>query len=165
MSNETFKDIPGYEGLYQVSENGNVLSVEKYVKHSRGGNQIVKPRVLKQFKQKSGYVSVVLSKEGKLKTYTIHRLVMLAFVGVSELVVDHIDGNKTNNSLPNLRYCTQRDNIGFSKKMPGVSINPPVYKKRYRSRINIGGKLKDLGSYLTADEAAQAYQNYKRQIQ
>lgn len=163
MSN--LRDIPGYEGLYKANENGDIISVERYVKHVKGGVQILRSRKLSKFKNKSGYVTVALSKEGKVKTQYVHRLVISAFKGISDLVVDHIDGNRSNNALSNLRYCTQRDNICFAKTTPGVSINPPFYKKRFRARIAINGKLKELGSFFTKEEAANAYQNHKTLIQ
>lgn len=92
----------GYEGMYQVSTFGNVKSL-KYNKE----------RLLKQGIKKAGYHIVVLSKKGKLKQFTVHRLVAEAFFNMipKNLVVDHIDGNKSNNHLYNLQLITQTENV------------------------------------------------------
>jgi len=164
-TNEVWETIPGYSGMYMASDLGNIKSCERYVKHSKGGFQILRESILKKTTVKSGYQTVALSVNGKPKTKLVHRLVISAFLGTSELVVDHIDTNKSNNSLSNLRYCTQRDNLCFGKTNPGVSINPSKYKKRFRSRINIGGKLKELGSYADLHTASQVYQLFKNNLQ
>lgn len=96
---ENWKDIPGYEGIYKVSDKGNV--------HSSYG----KGRTLRQRDNGNGYLKVELWGSGKRKNIFVHRLVLLAFVGPSSLQVNHKDGNKTNNRLSNLEYCTRRQNI------------------------------------------------------
>lgn len=97
MNKEEFKDIPGYEGLYQVSNTGKVLSLTR--------NKIRKPGV-----GTTGYRFVDLYKNNISKTLLIHRLVMLTFVGPSNLDVNHKDGDKSNNNLYNLEYMTAKEN-------------------------------------------------------
>lgn len=146
--------IPGYEN-YTVNHLGVVR---------RGQKQ------LKTTLVKSGYVTVALSKNGIPKTYTVHRLVALAFWGPSNLVVDHRNGNKSDNRLSNLRYCTQRENISEGLNVTnitgitGVSLNSEKYQNRFRARIRINGKLNDLGSFYTAQLAGIAYQNAKQKL-
>src|SRR3990167_9197731 len=89
-----WKAIPGYEGLYEVSNMGDVRSVR------RGRNLKPWPR--------SGYPSVRLGKNSKWRT--VHRLVLLAFVGQSALHANHKNGHKSDNRLTNLEYCTQQAN-------------------------------------------------------
>ena len=102
---EIWKDIPNYEGLYQVSNLGRVRSL-----YNKG-------RVLKPRKHRNGYQEVNLSKRKIIKTKLIHRLVMLVFIGESDLQVNHINGIKTDNRLENLEYCTSRDNIRHAHKI------------------------------------------------
>jgi len=97
---EIWKDLPEYEGLYQVSNLGRVRSLKF------GRERILKPGL-----NGRGYYTVGLCRGGKGETYAIHRLVMLAFVGESDLHVNHKSGVKTDNRLENLEYCTRSENI------------------------------------------------------
>lgn len=104
---EIFKDIPGYEGLYQVSNLGNVKSLK------RPG---AKEKLLKGEIDQDGYIRITLTKNGKTKKYKAHRLVMMAFNNTNDysLQVNHIDGNKKNNKLENLEWCTASYNTRHS---------------------------------------------------
>lgn len=104
MYNEIWKDIKGYEGLYQVSDQGMVRSLN----YNRTG----KTRVLKLKENRYGYLQVGLWKDGIQKSVSVHRLVWSAFVGEipKGMQIDHRDGCKTNNSLSNLRVCTPKEN-------------------------------------------------------
>lgn len=103
---EIWKDIVGYEGLYQVSNLGNVKSLN-YLR-IRGKEVILKP-----WKHGQGYYCVSLSKDGKKINKFIHRLVYAAFNGdiPDDLVINHIDEDKTNNDLNNLEAITQKENV------------------------------------------------------
>lgn len=103
---EIWKDIPNYEGLYQISNLGNVKSLKF------GKERILKPRY-----EGGGYVQVGLHKEGGGKNFKVHRLVMLAFVSESDLHVNHINGIKSDNRLENLEYCTRSENIQHAFKI------------------------------------------------
>lgn len=96
---EVWKPVSGYENLYEVSNKGRV----------RG---ILRGTMLKPFVSKFGYEIVSLSKDGKAKKFQVHRLVATEFVSnPDELpVVDHIDGDKRNNSSDNLEWCTAQEN-------------------------------------------------------
>lgn len=98
---EIFKPIPEYIGLYEASNFGNIKSLKS--RH----NKVV---VLKKSKDKAGYEIVTLCKDGYHLTKTVHRLIMGAFYGVSDLVVNHIDGVKSNNNIDNLEYVTKSQN-------------------------------------------------------
>lgn len=109
MKKEIWKDIPNYEGMYQVSNLGRVKSLN----YKRTG----KERVLKEKLNKKGYFNVNLYKDGKQKNHKIHRLVMLAFIGDSDLHVNHKNGIKTDNQLENLEYCTHYENMKHAYDM------------------------------------------------
>ena len=116
---EIWKDIPDYEGIYQVSNLGNIKS---FTKVSNG--HILKPCISK------GYKYVCLNKNGKHKNYAVHRLVALAFVKnpYGYKVVNHKDENKLNNNADNLEWCTSHYNFnyGTSRLRQGISSGKPV---------------------------------------
>lgn len=105
--NEIWKNIVGYEGLYQVSNLGNVKSLN----YRRTG----KERILKPGNYKEGYLYVILCKNRKLKHFTIHRLVAQAFLENPDHKsdVNHKDENKTNNCVNNLEWMSRKENINF----------------------------------------------------
>ena len=107
---EIWKDIKNFEGLYQISNLGNVKSLERKIK-SRKCEEIIKVPSLAG----KGYYRLPLCKNGKIKYYYIHRLVAETFINNTDNkpTVDHIDRNKLNNCVSNLRWATykeQRDN-------------------------------------------------------
>ena len=103
---EEWKDIAGYEGLYQISNFGHVKSL-----HSNG-------RVLKLHEDKGGYLTVCLFWKCKYKCCKVHRLVASAFIANPENkpTVNHIDGNKKNNRVDNLEWATHKENIVHANK-------------------------------------------------
>ena len=132
---EIWKDVIGYEGLYQVSNLGNVKSLERIVYEKNGNSRIVKDRILRPSINRYGYHCVRLYKQSSGKTFSIHRLVCLSFLGqnIEKQYVNHIDGNKANNDLKNLEWCTIKENnihcykAGLKKASKGDS--------HYRSKI------------------------------
>lgn len=105
---EIFRPIPEYVGLYEVSNFGNVKSLKS--RH----NKII---VLKKGVDLSGYEIVTLCRNGVHKTKTVHRLVLSAFLGISDKNVNHIDGNKKNNCVENLEYVTKSQNTLHAIKL------------------------------------------------
>lgn len=112
--NETWKDIKGYEGLYQVSNLGRVKSLSRMVEH-RGRLISVSEKILKQSKNHQGYHRAILSKNGNTKTVTVHKEVARSFLNHEtegwHKVVDHIDADKSNNCLSNLQIISQKENV------------------------------------------------------
>ncbi len=104
-----WKDIVGYEGLYMVSDKGNVLSYEKYGSDGR----LLLKRLLKGGRYSNGYKFVCLRNNSNNRNLMIHRLVAEAFIPNpnNKPNVNHIDGNKQNNNVENLEWCTQSENI------------------------------------------------------
>lgn len=101
---EEWRDIKGYEGLYQVSNKGRIKSLKSW-----GGNN---ERIMKPRNQGTGYYMVGLSKNKQYKQFLIHRLVAMAFIPNSNNYdfVNHKDENKTNNVVENLEWCTKSYN-------------------------------------------------------
>ncbi len=110
---EEWKDVIGYEGLYQVSNYGRVKSLGRYVNSGHPGS---KPRfkpekILTTKYHPEGYIQNEFYKDGKKILRKVHRLVAIAFLGNHEdMVVNHIDGNKSNHRLDNLEWCTTSEN-------------------------------------------------------
>jgi hypothetical protein len=143
-----WKDIKDYEGLYQISSNGQV-------RNSRTG------KVLKLYKDKNGYNFCTLSNITQ-KHIKVHRLVYQAFIGELDksLVIDHIDTIRTNNVPSNLRQIPSRENTSIAKRNKtgyrGVRYFP--LNKQWGAEIQIKGKVKFLGLFDTPELASIQYQ-------
>ena len=110
---EIWKDIKGYEGLYQVSNFGRVKSLDKTIKTKRY-TRLMKGKMFKVRLDCRGYPVTELVKNGFRKTFKIHRLVALNFIPINQpekLTVNHIDSNKKNNKPENLEWCTLEQNM------------------------------------------------------
>ena len=107
---ENWKDVVGYEGYYKVSDKGRVMTVAREFIKSNGRKCTVKEQILSQGVVR-GYKCVDLKVRGNRKTMRVHRLVAMAFIGEpSKEMVNHKDGNKTNNILSNLEWATRSEN-------------------------------------------------------
>lgn len=175
-SKEEWRDIPSYEGYYQVSNFGRVRSLARVV--ARGDGKIqVKERILKATLDGGGYLIVCLCKSGGRKMSAVHKLVAMVFLGHKpnghEKVVNHIDNDKSNNRAENLELVSNRHNCSVDKwrhgktsKYTGVSLKG-YYKDgspKWRVNIRINGKIKDLGTFRDEEEAGKAYQKALEQI-
>ena len=107
---EIWKDIEGYEGLYQVSNLGRVKSLERYNLGIK--NKYIKERFLKQHPDGKGYLMVWLYKGTKRKTMKVHRLVAKTFIPnpKQKPQIDHINAERQDNRVENLRWCTEKEN-------------------------------------------------------
>jgi len=160
---EIWKDVVGYEGLYEVSNLGRVKSLNY--------NHTGKPSLLKLITTKYGYLDVSLHKNGVTKSFKVHILVSLSFLDCLKssnevYVVDHINGIRSDPRAENLRFVTQRFNssIGFrinadkySSKYVGVSKRRSNGK--WMATIYIKPKSVNLGYYFKEEDAAKAYQD------
>lgn len=113
---ENWKDIPGYEGAYQVSDSGRVKSLEKYSERmTRWGTLTVvllPERIMSPGRNKAGYLHVTLRLDKTDRTFLVHRLVALAFIQNPLFLrtVNHLDGVKSNNCVANLEWASQQAN-------------------------------------------------------
>jgi hypothetical protein len=152
---EIWKDIKYFEGLYQISNFGNI----KRLKNSK--EKLLKPSI-----EKKGYLKIRLSKNCKVYSFKIHRLVAIYFIENKQNLkqVNHLDGNKLNNNFTNLEWVSNRENINHyylninkSSKYPGVSFKKDVNK--WQARIRIDKVRYNLGNFLKEEDAAKAYKN------
>lgn len=109
LTDEEWRDIPGYEGIYQVSDLGRVKRITKHRRYAAN-------RLLKPIAHNMGYVEVILCCGTEQKRYYIHRLILATFIGEcpSGMQVNHKNGIKTDNRLENLEYVTRSQNIKHS---------------------------------------------------
>lgn len=133
---EIWKDIKGYENLYQVSNLGNVRSLDHIRKNGKDENKkcLHKGKMLKPGIESIGYKVVGLSKEGKSKSFRVHRLVAETFIDNPNnyKCINHKDENKLNNNVNNLEWCTIAYNNNYGTK-----------QERYKKNIikKIGRKI------------------------
>lgn len=127
MENEIWKDVPEYEGLYQISNLGNIKSLSR-----RNKNRINQEKLMKLKLNSSGYYQVWLCKNNKDKGFFVHRLVALAFISNENNFpeVNHIDTVKINNTTSNLEWCTHSYNMKHANSLGLISI-----KKMTESKI------------------------------
>ena len=168
---EIWKDIPNYEGLYQVSNFGNVKSLERYVK-GKVKNRLQKENILSERLVGdigNQYYAVTLCNNKDRKQIKVSVLVAMAFLnhipnGYVGFIVDHINNNPLNNNVNNLQVITKRENSSKDRKgiskYTGVTFNKKSNK--WRSQIWIDGKNKTLGSF---DDELEAYRAYQKELQ
>jgi hypothetical protein len=108
---EIFKDIKGYEGMYQISNLGNVKSLSRPRSETQK-NMITKDRILKSSISNRGYKRVILVKDKIKKSLLVHRLIAIAFIPNPENKKDinHKDSDRLNNNIDNLEWCTPKEN-------------------------------------------------------
>jgi len=126
MKYRKWKDIPGYEGLYQVNNFGEVRSL-----FYRGKNNV---HILTPGTDKNGYLHVVLCKDKKAYTAQVHRLVAIAFLPNPDNLpqVNHLDKNRANNRVDNLEWCSASHNIRHRTDGLSVKEREAITKQRLR---------------------------------
>lgn len=115
MKNEIWKDIPGYESFYQVSNLGNVKALARTVVHKTGRTYHFSEKLRKPYMDNLGYEHIALFKNGYEKRFYVHRLVAMAFLSNPNNLpcVNHMDQNPSNNNVENLEWCTAKYNINY----------------------------------------------------
>lgn len=127
-----WKPVVGYEKLYKISTMGEILSCEKYA-----GRSFRKEKIIATFEDKTGYVKVNLYKDNKHKQLYVHRIVAEAFIPnpLNLQQVNHKDGNKSNNNLSNLEWCSPSENIKHAYstglKQGKKGKNHPMFGKKH----------------------------------
>lgn len=139
MNNEMWKDIKGYEGLYQVSNKGRVKSLTRRVRN-KNGTSLMRGKIRTPNCRRDGYLQVGLSAKNKVIKHLIHRLVAEAFIPNPDNLpqVNHIDEDKTNNNVDNLEWCTHKYNstYGTTNERQQITLNnTPGARKRQQAGI------------------------------
>ena len=140
MTEEIWKPVVGYEGLYEVSSLGRARSLGRFVSI----NRFLKGRILRLCYNAKGYLRAQLSSNNKAKMYMVHRLVAIAFLPNPDNLpeVNHIDEDKTNNSVENLEWCDGKYNVNYGTRNDRIrdtrlkngtytGLSKEEYKKRY----------------------------------
>ena len=155
LENEIWKDIIGYEGLYQISNKGRVKSVKL--------NSIRKSHLSDR-----GYQIITLRNKNHTKSVRIHRLVAIHFIPNpdNKEQVNHIDFNPFNNSVENLEWVTNRENSSHSsrrkeKTSKYVGVHFSKKSNKWISKIRFENKRINLGSYSTQEEAYEALKKFE----
>ena len=146
---ESWKDIKDFEGLYQVSNRGKVKRIKSIIVDiSQGGvrTREIPERLLKQSFAGCGYCSVMLSKNGKVRRFNVHRLVAEAFIpNPSNLPeINHKDENKTNNCVDNLEWCTSKYNANYGNRNSLISKLKRERDKKNKLNNDMKQFLEDL---------------------
>lgn len=168
LPNEIWKDIPDYEGLYQVSNLGRVKSLHRL--DARG--RVIAERILKPtYNNQKEYLYTSIYRKGIRKTYQIHQLVAITFLNhkpsFMKKIINHINFKRQDNRLSNLEIVTPREN-GNKKHLKSTSKYVGVSwcntKNKWRSRIHYNKKMVFIGYFDNEIDAHQAYQNKLKQI-
>lgn len=146
---EIWKDIQGYEKLYQISSKGGVKSLWRWngSRHKKRES----PYIMTPSLTSTGYIKIELTKDGITKTKKVHRLVGEAFIinPDNKPEINHIDGNPLNNSVENLEWCTRHENV-----MHAIETGLRTYK---RDEINIEDLIKDYKEKVPTSKIMKKY--------
>lgn len=164
---EIFKDVVGYEGLYEVSSMGRVRSLSR-LKFNKNGSFMTKEIILKST-IKNGYHGLTLFANGTARSVDVHVLMAVAFLshvsGGHKIVVDHINGIKADDRIQNLRIVTNRFNCSFGERINKnrlssqyVGVSWEKARNKWRAYIKINGVMRHLGLFENEVDAADAYQ-------
>lgn len=147
---EEWKDIPGYEGLYQASTLGRVKRLSGY--------QCKKERILNGTMNKDGYISVHLRKNGTEKCLKMHRVIAATFLEnpLNKETVNHIDCDKTNNRLDNLEWATYKEQGEHAARHGRVNIT------EYQKNCVRAALQKRVYQYTLSGEFIQEYESVKK---
>lgn len=169
QNKEIWKDVPGYEGYYQVSNEGRVRSLDRWVIYKNGRERFYKGKFFEGSFNNRGYKKLSLSKDGKAEYFFIHQVVAMAFLdhepNGNTLVIDHINGDKADNRAENLQIVTHRDNTSTCHRSDRNSLSSDFagvnyYKQidRWRAKIYYNETHIHLGYYNDEEDASNAYQ-------
>ncbi len=162
MENEIWRDVPNYEGVYQVSNLGNVKSLNY--------NKTKKERLLK-LTLCGGYLLSYFYSDGKVKKFRVHQLVAMAFLGHEpcghKVVVDHKNNNPFDNRLENLQLISHRENCSKDKKNKTSKYKGVSWSKnrnKWVSSIRLNGGRLFLGYFKCETTASLVYQNKLKEL-
>lgn len=129
MTREVWRDVVGYESLYQVSNMGRVRALDRVIERKDGRIQTLKGHMLTPCKGNGSYYNVSMCKDNVARSMRVHRLVAIAFIPNPNnyRCVNHKDGNKLNNKVSNLEWCTNRQNTQHAIKHKLITFDRAGY--------------------------------------
>lgn len=160
---EEWRAVPGYEGLYELSNMGRVRSLDRIVRASGVSKRRAFGCVLNPYTNKLRYQYVALSKDGKSKTLSVHRLVANVFVPNPNnySIINHKDENPSNNRADNLEWCTQMYNVHYGTGMERGDAKSN-HGRMAVDKLDLNGNY--ICSYRSISEAAEAVGVRKQSI-
>lgn len=164
MNKEVWKDIKGFENLYQVSNLGRIKSLKRYNPNPK----YIEERILKTKIKKNGYVEVGLYKKGKKYFKTVHRLVADVFVDniKNKKEVNHKDGNKQNNNADNLEWVTRSENQKHAFKLGLQKVSEHAIKNclKHVEKTKVKVKQYDLNNnYIQTFDSIEEANRYLKE--
>lgn len=156
-----WKSVKGYATLYEVNEFGQVRSLKQW-----NGHKYIKrgsPYILKQSNTTTGYKKVELTKDGKKKSFKVHRLVAEAFIDnpYHKPNINHKDGNKKNNNVTNLEWVTQKENVEHAYST-GIRPTKSISRENLKNYIECGLSMKEImkREHISWKRLKQFYDKY-----
>lgn len=169
IEGEVWKDVNGYENLYQVSNTGRVKSTSKLVNHRYGSRNVQEKILAPAFNRKTlGYLVVSLSVNGISKIHLVHRLVATAFIPNPENLpqVNHKDFDKTNNSIQNLEWVSERENNCHKSRTKEsssryIGVHRRAWDGKFVASIFHNTTSVVIGSFISEEDAYHARIQYE----
>lgn len=165
---EIWKQVPNYEGAYEVSSLGRVKGLERKCRN-KSGYSTIKEKIFKKYIDDKGYERVTLNFNHKRKVWKIHQLVATVFLnhntcGMS-VSVDHINNIKTDNRLCNLQLVTNRENCTKDRKNRSGFLGVTKNGSGFMARIIENKKYVHLGTFKTPELAHEEYLRKRSEIE
>lgn len=159
LPNEEWRDVVGYEGLYQVSNMGRVKSLER-----KGARTI---RMLRQNHTKNGYLTVTLQKNRERKNFRVHKLVAACFLPIEngKNEINHIDENKDNNRFNNLMRCDRSFNVNYGSRTLLASYKLRNRKDQSKVVLQLNSQGDVVKKFRSVADASRFYKCYPSNIQ
>ena len=150
---EIWKPVVGFENLYEISSFGRVKSLAHSVKSSNGKTLNYRERIVKQVETTSGYKFIVLTKNKESKNFSVHRLVAESFIENTNNYTDvnHKDGNKKNNCVENLEWCTRSENLKHAINIGLIKNQCKICRKvtvKCGEKITVFETMKDCAEFF-----------------
>lgn len=162
--NQTWRAIPGYEGMYEVSDCGNVRSIERDCPHPLKKEKVQRRKgklIAPGRSSKYGHLKVGLCKNGKRSSHHVHQLVLAAFVGPrpKNMEVRHLNGNPSDNRLVNLAYGTRKENAEDAKRHGTLKTRGENVSKAKKGISTVWCERHGMAK-LTADQVRQMKKDF-----
>lgn len=145
---EIWKPIPNYNNFYEASNTGKIRSVDRIVKQRNNRKQLKKGKILSPSINRCGYLVQPLSRNNKLVSFTVHKLVAITFLEKPKYKceINHKDGNKLNNNVDNLEWVTRSDNLRHAVKNNMITYHNGI---KHKNSVFNENELKSIRALLS----------------